>query len=288
LRTNREAWVMQNDVTKGVVSCMQVDPSRYWMVVGTMTGNICGWDLRFRLPFREWRTQDQSCVRRISTVSSRLMLGSNSSIFVTSGPSYFHLLDLEQGQSRWYFERKPCFYRSSTNGSSAPTHNLAVESIGVPARIPLLLNMANSYDSVLIRDEFGIQNLSLSQYQSGTPIRALVNPPDTTYIITAGTDYKIRYWDLEQPATSYIISGRSIDEPQPKYSTYVRNNQSIFEEEPSISVPLTEADKELKPHPSMDFPSINHHDCITSLQCLEFPTQMLISASRDGVIKVWK
>jgi len=259
---------------------MQVDPSKYWMVVGTMTGYICGWDLRFRLPFREWHTEDNSSVLRISTVS-RLMSGYQSSVLVTSGPNYFHLLDLETGQIRCRFERKdPHIINdvSSINLSipTTPRMSQAVDAIGTISPTVALTDI----QGLLRSDDFTFQESDM-QYRSGTPIRALVNPPETTYILTGGTDLKLRYWDFEQPSKSYIIS---LKEPQPKYRNYTRNNIIIFEEEPSSSV---SPDEEFLSHP-LGNPSIHHHDCITDIKCLEFPRPMFISSSRDGVIKIWQ
>jgi hypothetical protein len=35
-------------------------------------------------------------------------------------------------------------------------------------------------------------------------------------------------------------------------------------------------------------PPIHHNDAITDIEVLELPTRLIISGSRDGVIKVWK
>ncbi len=41
-------------------------------------------------------------------------------------------------------------------------------------------------------------------------------------------------------------------------------------------------------HARTQAPSVNHHDCVLDLKLLELPHRMLVSASRDGVVKVWK
>jgi len=132
--------------------------------------------------------------------------------------------------------------------------------------------------------DYGIKGLSTSK--STTSTRAIISPCGGKYIITAGTDRKIRYWDMESPHNSYIISGLDANEAQPKYRCTSLEDITVFEEEPTVKS-INMADMELLPDPALVSPSIHHHDTITQLAVLEVPHQMLISGSRDGVVKVW-
>jgi WD40 repeat protein len=125
-------------------------------------------------------------------------------------------------------------------------------------------------------DIFGQKDF-LEYCRSTTPIRAMVHPNNSSYIICAGTDRRINFWDLANPGQSYTIS-----EPLKTKYSYKKlplGPLSIFEE--------TSLEKE---QPSFDqslIPTSHHRDAIIDLKCIEVPHQMLISAGRDGVIKVW-
>lgn len=38
----------------------------------------------------------------------------------------------------------------------------------------------------------------------------------------------------------------------------------------------------------IDEPPVGHHDCITDIAVTKQPQNLLISCSKDGVVKVWK
>ena len=102
-------------------------------------------------------------------------------------------------------------------------------------------------------------------------MRALASPSECSYLLTAGADKRIRFWDIATPANSYAVCGVDPGAPRPRYS----------HQDPLM---LEAANSKLRAH----LPSMNHHDCILDMKMLELPHRMLISSSRDGVVKVWK
>jgi phosphoinositide-3-kinase regulatory subunit 4 len=48
-------------------------------------------------------------------------------------------------------------------------------------------------------------------------MRAVLYLPDCNYMITAGSDRKIRFWDNQRIEDSYVIVGSDIDESKPIY-----------------------------------------------------------------------
>uniref|UniRef100_A0A6B2KY74 non-specific serine/threonine protein kinase n=1 Tax=Arcella intermedia TaxID=1963864 RepID=A0A6B2KY74_9EUKA len=249
LRTSKEAWKLKNSNNFGLISCVHMDPSRYWMVVGTMTGYVCGWDLRFRLPFAEWKTESKYIYK---ICSSPVIKGTQYGLLVT-GPGYFHSLDLETGQVRWLFEKK-----NTSENERKPSSN---QRRGSNAQKELL---------------------DFTHQESST--RALLSLPDSTAVISAGTEQTITYWDFEQPDSSCIISGRQ-NRTAPKYSFYPRRGVMVFEEDSPKDPPQFGSSQEAAVVTTIP---TKHHDTITELKYLDQPTLALISASRDGVIKVWQ
>lgn len=147
------------------------------------------------------------------------------------------------------------------------------------------------------------------------------------YVITAGTDRCIRYWDLTNVSKSFVISGPSHSSASPAqlpvYSTQTAGPTTYFIETPPPTLLSSLASAHASPASSLSSstlssstssgassssgggasaesprvvlssgkqrpPPIHHNDAITDVEVLELPTRLLISGSRDGVIKVWK
>ena len=137
--------------------------------------------------------------------------------------------------------------------------------------------------------DFGIDD-PLADGAQASNTRALASPHEGSYLLTAGTDKRVRYWDITTPANSYAVCGVEAGAPRPRYShqamTAAGGEQvPLFREVPNAQDP--QALENVKQRAG-GLPSTNHHDCILDLKLLELPHKMLISSSRDGVVKVWK
>ncbi|KAJ8710173.1 hypothetical protein PYW07_009539 [Mythimna separata] len=78
LRAPGNAWKLQGDLKQGVCTCLYADPCGY-LAVGTSSGAVCVWDLRFQLPITSVRHPNSERVRRI------VGGGSSGSIWVAGG-----------------------------------------------------------------------------------------------------------------------------------------------------------------------------------------------------------
>ncbi len=54
LRTMQVLQTLRNPVEYGPITCLCVDKKKAWLLVGTLTGVVCLWDLRFGLKLRAW------------------------------------------------------------------------------------------------------------------------------------------------------------------------------------------------------------------------------------------
>ncbi|SPC61050.1 related to VPS15 - ser/thr protein kinase [Ustilago sp. UG-2017b] len=54
LRTMQVLQTLRNPVEYGPITCLCVDRKKAWLLVGTLTGVVCLWDLRFGLRLRAW------------------------------------------------------------------------------------------------------------------------------------------------------------------------------------------------------------------------------------------
>lgn len=118
----------------------------------------------------------------------------------------------------------------------------------------------------------------------GTYIAATDN---SVFMITGGSDMRIRFWDLNTPSSSYLMVGAATDAPQQITTTYE-----------SRLVDGTEVIKEnciTKPGPTDDVPGRypkspppGHKDIINDVNMCYTSQYLVITASFDGVVKVWK
>ena len=92
---------------------------------------------------------------------------------------------------------------------------------------------------------------------------------------------------MNNAANSFTICGNNSEQSKPKYNSQHFDNVSVLQE---IATSHDEESRNLlHPHKAgPSAPSVNHHESILDLKLLEIPHRMLISAGRDGVVKVWK
>ena len=120
------------------------------------------------------------------------------------------------------------------------------------------------------------------------------------FLISAGRDRVVRYWDLQQPQKSFRISNTSPNTIF-TYNAYKdeRHKEVVFEEliefeeedyanlnEKRDTATISSSTSQLKKNQSHDTKSV-HQDIITDLKAIEYPQNMLLTSSRNGVVKVW-
>jgi len=114
----------------------------------------------------------------------------------------------------------------------------------------------------------------------------VTNTGKDSSIITSGTDMRIRYWDLTTPERSYIISDNAKCSNNVKYSAkFIEGIQVIQECQENQQSQAQQ--QQQQQHSSWDQQTVSssHRDCITDIARIN---HLLISASKDGVVKVWK
>uniref|UniRef100_A0A8D0L204 Phosphoinositide 3-kinase regulatory subunit 4 n=1 Tax=Sphenodon punctatus TaxID=8508 RepID=A0A8D0L204_SPHPU len=103
-------------------------------------------------------------------------------------------------------------------------------------------------------------------------------------LLTAGSDMKIRFWDLAYPERSYIIAG-SASCPSVSYYRKIIEGTEVVQE----------IQNKQKTGPTDDTPRrgpeslpVGHHDIITDIATFQTTQGFIVTASRDGIVKVWK
>ena len=146
--------------------------------------------------------------------------------------------------------------------------------------------------------------LSQDRDPSGYSFRSMCFSSDASILFTGGTDRRIRAWNIQNFSKSNIIAQAATDQTegiikihfQLQFPTFLglRVNVGYTERKLEGVTLIQENQKKLRiQHEESDWGLLGcpqgHWDSISSLSVLQLQNQkLLLSASRDGVIKVWK
>lgn len=194
LLTMEILWKLQNSKSHGVITSMVTGPKHTWLLVGTMRGILTLYDLRFQIPLKSWLHPSKS---RISSL-----------VLITDPRDHErHLVRIASGRneiSTWDIEHLTCLEVFAVKSGDEKTAGVFVESykaLEVPNDKAILSSAFTNNESNLVENS----------------IRAIVSPKDNHFMITGGTDRKIRFWDTARIENSCVVLGLDIDEPKPRY-----------------------------------------------------------------------
>ncbi|KAJ6276496.1 hypothetical protein J3E71DRAFT_335437 [Bipolaris maydis] len=126
-----------------------------------------------------------------------------------------------------------------------------------------------------------------------------------TFLLTAGPDWKIRYWDTSRADCSLIVSGLEVDEGKPQYVISQPSPDTVVVSE-RLQQTMTQnnngrdgkgnASSKKGPGKPLRSGAIasqqqhllkSHMDCILDVAFIEQPCGIIISADRSGVIHLY-
>lgn len=256
LPTNSHVWSLKVDGKDGLITCM--DGNELCITCGTSSSVIAMFDLRFyiRATSMSYPPFQDKMKKRIRRILLR-----NEDIYCS--------VDGNNEVSSWHCE------------SATRTKTLWAS----PA--PCLSSTRTSHNSVLamLVDE----------------------SKDSHSIVTAGDDMKIRFWDLNEAHRSYFVSRQGtgnkdqfscqlklvdgIQVYQEKLDSFesggggnIGNSSSSTSSHLSTQT-IQHQQQQQQQLQMMMGPPTSHHD---SISCLANQQNLLLSASKDGVIKIWR
>ncbi|KAF1989202.1 ARM repeat-containing protein [Aulographum hederae CBS 113979] len=297
LRTMAILYEVENPLPHGTPTCFCVDRRHQWLLVGTSHGVMDLWDMRFRLRLKAWGFPGGSPIHRMCT---NLVRGSRKGRVSIAGGT-------GQGEiTVWDLEKASCkeAYRISGTKENMKGYTLIdideQKSGGMLGRFAGTVepNGSNAVDR-------GIRALV-------TGVHALEDGSDPRhfFFISAGPDWKVRYWDYNRYETSTIVSGSSNQDGRPTYQLTQPSSELIVVSE-KLHPPAEgsskggkgsrEASQSIASGRRKDSKQSrntvisvqqqqllkSHLDTIMDVALLEFPYGMVVSVDRSGVIYVF-
>ncbi|KAI8997087.1 WD40-repeat-containing domain protein [Pilobolus umbonatus] len=268
-------WKLQNPKSHGIITALTTDKLHTWLLVGTMRGILTLYDLRFQIPLRSWLHPSKS---RISALTlNHDPKSENKQVIIAAGRNELTIWDISTLQ---------CVEVYAVKTGDEKTTGIMLEaykSLEAPSETELLMNSFKNNESNLIESS----------------IRAIISPSDCRFMITGGSDRKLRFWDTSRIENSGVILGLDKDETKPRYSTntcenikfhfeftYSNRNQANVNMSSRTGFNPSSQSGSQNLVIQQQYLMRNHTDVITDIVLTEVPYPMLVSADRDGVIKI--
>jgi phosphoinositide-3-kinase, regulatory subunit 4 len=299
LRNMETLYTLENPVHHGTPTCFCIDTKRWWLLLGTSHGLLDLWDLRFQVRVRAWGLHGNAPIHRLCVHPVR---GRGKWVCVAGGSG--------QGEiTVWDIEKVQCreVYRSGGTRDDIKRY----EAFNPDEEKP---------EGMLGRFATALEPSGGGSVDRG--IRALVVGSDTAdddrskrsgFMVTGGSDRKIRFWDLNRVEASLVVSGLDGEEPKPSFSathpslTLTLNTERVPSSGTSTapglgarttsnnSVKRTESKRGNTKTPRNTLISVQqqqllrtHLDSITDVALLESPYGMTVSVDRSGIIYIFQ
>ncbi|KAF4125238.1 phosphoinositide-3-kinase, regulatory subunit 4 [Geosmithia morbida] len=226
LRLMKLLYVLENPVHHGTPTCLCVDRKRHWLCVGTSHGVVDLWDLRFKMRLRAWGVRGRGAIYRICIHPTK---GRGKWVCVSGGTG--------QGEvTVWDLEKTTCreVYRiggGGGGGGGGKDIKDSTSGVGPKSYEPWEVD-DDRPEGMLARFATNLETGETSGADGG--VRAMVvgtgalsaeGDPSSTLkdirtacFITAGSDKRLRFWDISRPENSCVYSGLDPEDTKPTYS----------------------------------------------------------------------
>jgi phosphoinositide-3-kinase, regulatory subunit 4 len=290
LRTMSHLFTLHNPVHHGTPTCFCIDRKRNWLCLGTSHGVLDLWDLRFRMRLKAWGVPGKNSIYRLSIHPTK---GRGKWVCVAGGTG--------QGEvTVWDLEKTLCreIYRVGGNKEGPKGYDPWDVDEDKP-------------EGMLGRFATNIEPSSNANTDRG--VRAMIAGTTAVdeqrdvrhaFIITGGSDKKLRFWDLARIENSTVYSGLQPDDPKPSFTAshpttaMTLNTERIPRQAPTSPNAAAGAkgvgQKSSRP-PRSTVISLqqqqllrSHLDAITDVAQLEIPYPVSVSVDRSGVVFVFQ
>jgi phosphoinositide-3-kinase regulatory subunit 4 len=293
LRVMHELFTLRNPLDHGTPTCFCVDRRAHWLLLGTSHGVLDLWDLRFGLRLKAWVCHGAAPIHRLYQVL--LPKSKRSRLYIAGGSGQGEL-------TVWDFEKHICkeVYRTGTC-KDIGTKSTTLVDLDEEKPGGMLGRFATAIEpSASSAMDRGCHALAVHTQTTDDKVDS-----KHTFLLTAGPDWKIRYWDTNRPEASMVVSGLDADEAKPQY-TISQSTSETFVVTERFSHPQnqTNSGKDSKgssasrqspqKSPRSGLISLqqqhllkSHLDSILDVALIEQPYGMVVSGDRSGVINMF-
>eukprot|EP00210_Caulerpa_lentillifera_P004626 g4412.t1 len=284
LRMKKDAWHIKTTPKEGLIRSVGVDPVNggTWIVTGSSQGMLTLWDVRFQLQVKKWFHPSRNEVLDVSACGSGLDQMRSMGIktpgpfvyIVCGGANEVGLWDVQDGSCKQVFR-------------AIPREETEVRKMELPSALAASRRETHGVGQIQNELESRHQKLRLS-HSPNEGIRCVL-PIGGGSVITGGYDKFIRVWDGIEPKRSFPMSGPSPRSHKEQGMYSFQCNLHFVQGVPIINECCFKSHYHQMTHEGFSRKQSSHHnDCVTDLSIAHVREQLLISASRDGVVKIWK
>ncbi|KAI8827076.1 uncharacterized protein EV422DRAFT_549569 [Fimicolochytrium jonesii] len=340
LRTMTEVWAFTIPPHHGQITSFLIDKQRVYLVTGTHRGVLSIWDLRFGLKVKSFAHPSRKKVIKLAAWPGN-PAGTTVAVAMQGMTNEIGLWDVDVVTCTRVWCTIP-----ANGGGDVEQKMQATYGAGLQAAPPPEL------------DEFPDLKSSLHGAKKPTTepdtalnINAFICPANANFMLTGGTDRKLRFLSTDDVEASYVVVGLSENDNSPRYSSHQYGDMTFnFEYTPThaftstdtsaspsrggrqdtnpthsrtsssgggrqgssnspartISSSALQSGGRSTPPPSGSGGSIgssprrqgkdaaggvnvvDHRDVVVDMVMTVVPYPMVITAARDGVVKVWK
>ncbi len=298
LRSMHRLYEFQNPLQHGTVTCFCVDRKHHSLLLGTAHGVLDLWDLRFQLRVKTWGLAGGSPIHRITLHPLR---GSRKNKVVIAGGT-------GQGEvTVWDLEKFACREVYRVAGTKEPAKGYEVWNIEDEKPGLMLGRFASSSESSSNAGiDKGVRAIYVGMHvpEDGSDSRQ-------SFLLSAGPDWKVRYWDMTRPEASVVVSGAQPEDVRPTYvlsqptpdivmvterqpagiSSSTSTASSNGQKGASSASTKRDASKSTKSRVVSRHQQQllrGHLDSVTDVALLEYPYGMVLSADRSGTVYVFQ
>ena len=280
LRNMKVLYALENPVHHGAPTCFCVDRRRNWLCLGTSHGVLDVWDLRFKMRLKGWGIPGGTPIHRVCVHPVK---GRGKWVCAAGGTG--------QGEvTVWDLEKTTCREVYRTSGAKEGPRGYEAWDVDDEKAGSMLGRFATAIEPGARGGDRGVRALA-----AGTG--AGEDPRDVrhAFLVTGGSDKKLRFWDLSRVENSVVFSGAG-EGPRSTFaagqvsgSTTVNAERAAGEGrgegavrgrgKAARSTVISGVQGELLR---------SHLDAVTDVALLESPYSATVSVDRSGVVFVFQ
>uniref|UniRef100_A0A7S1FIY7 non-specific serine/threonine protein kinase n=1 Tax=Noctiluca scintillans TaxID=2966 RepID=A0A7S1FIY7_NOCSC len=282
VRSRSSSWSLPAVPRLGVPSCLALGSEGHAVVVGTMGGGVIVHDLRFLAPWKQWRVSSGASVMALRTAMT-----SSRNANLRDSPGVFAALSSDSNEVA-YFDvvRGSCLTLFLTEPERQK------DAVSVPSLRDVTPPMGGLASAGQVEATPELMLASFTSRRSTACVRSLWLPPRgaQTFLLAGGTDRKVRMWSLDPEHHStepYIVTPPDAERPRVSYTSnhlgdvFVVQEQSTRDTRVSVSTSQGGLEDRRSTNP-------NHRDAILDMCSISLQDHILVTAGRDGLVKLWR